>query len=117
MSSLPAASIARTSNVWDPSVCVGGVFGEEQSFQGPLSTRHSKVESGSVEWNSNVGVLSRVRPVGPESMIVSGPWVSTTKSRDAGEESVLSASSVARTKNVWPPSLSSSVVNGESQGA
>jgi hypothetical protein len=42
---------------------------------------------------------------GPESIVVSGAVVSTVQVRVAGEESVLPALSVARTENVWEPSL------------
>src|SRR5947207_4814638 len=47
---LPAASVARTSKVWLPSLSAGErVSGEVQAVQLPLSIRHSKVEPLSLE--------------------------------------------------------------------
>ncbi len=61
------------------------------------SMRHLKVEPVSVESKEKVGVLSLVAPVGPAVIVVFGAAVSTVKSREAGDRSVLPAASVART--------------------
>src|SRR3954454_10855996 len=79
----PAPSVARTSNVCDPSLRTLVVNGLEQLWKGSESTRHSKLEPLSVEWKAKVGVASFVGPKGPESMIVSGATVSTAQVRDA----------------------------------
>ena len=58
----PAASVARTSKVWGPSVRVPVVWlapGPEQAPKEPASTRHWKPAPGSEE-NSKVGVGSVV---------------------------------------------------------
>jgi hypothetical protein len=47
----------------------------------------------------NVGVESFVRPFGPESIVVAGPWVSTVSSRLAISPG-LPARSVACTRKV-----------------
>ena len=57
-SALPAGSIARTSNVWLPSVSTPVVNGEVQVANAAPSTRHWNVEPASVAVNVNVGVLS-----------------------------------------------------------
>ena len=48
----------------------------------------------------NVGVVTPIVPVGPESIVVFGAVVSTVNVRVAGEASTLPAASVARTRNV-----------------
>ena len=109
---LPAASVARTSNVCAPSASTAVVNGELHEPQAPPSTRHANVEPVSVAVNENVGVLSVVVPVGPAVIVVSGGVVSTVNDRLAGVGSVLPAASVARTSNVCAPSASTAVVNG-----
>ena len=52
--------------------------------QAPPSIRHSKLEPGSLDVNSNVGVASAVGPDGPASIVVCGAVVSTVKLRLAG---------------------------------
>ncbi len=74
---LPTSSVARTSKVCWPSSSGSAVKGGSQSANGPESMRHSKDE-GSVELNAKVGVSSAVRPVGPDSIVVSGGVRSTT---------------------------------------
>ena len=64
-----------------------------------------------------VGVGSFVAPDGPESIVVSGGPVSTTKACWAGVASVLPAGSVARTSKVCGPSPSAAVVWDELQDA
>src|SRR5829696_2866733 len=71
-STLPTASIARTENVCGPSPTDVYRVGDVHRTKGAPSTRHSKVESDSVEEKLNwaSGLLSV--PAGPLSMIVSG---------------------------------------------
>src|SRR5688500_16993326 len=63
-STLPTASVARTSKVCAPSARAAGVCepGPEQAPNAPESIRHWKLEPASVEEKANVGVAS---PVGP----------------------------------------------------
>ena len=114
-STLPAGSVARTSNVWAPSASEAVVWAELQEAQAPASTRHSNVEPAWLAENVNVGVASFVGPDGPLSIVVCGAAVSTVKLRDAGVASTLPAGSVARTSNVWAPSASEAVVWAELQ--
>src|SRR5918996_1377403 len=99
VSVLPAASVARTSNVCAPSASAAVVCGDVQAANTAASTRHWKLAPASLE-NPNVGVESFVSPVGPESIVVCGAAVSTVIARLAGLVSVLPAASVARTSNV-----------------
>ena len=113
---LPAASVARTSKVWGPSVSAAVVCGELQAVSAAESTRHSNVALDSEE-NSNVGVESPVSPLAPVSMVVSGGVVSIVQVWLAGVGSTLSAASMARTSNVCGPSTRSAKCLGASQGA
>ena len=115
---LPAASVARTSNVCEPSASAAVVNGDVQDAKAAASTRHSNVEPASVEVNVNVGVLSLVEPRGPAVIVVSGAVVSTREACSvAGVASMLPAASVARTSNVCAPWASAGVVYGEVQDA
>ena len=112
-SGLPAASTARTSKVWAPSLSAEVVWvspGPEQAAKASASTRHSKLAPASPEEKPKVGVVSVVRPLGPESIVVFGGVVSTVKLRLAGVGSGLPAASTARTSKVWAPSASAAVV-------
>ena len=89
-SAFDAASTAFTSNVWEPSgnepagVCESP--GPEHGPKPASSILHRNVvELASVAEKVKVGLLSAVRPVGPESIAVSGAIVSTVKLRVAGE--------------------------------
>jgi hypothetical protein len=88
---LPAASVARTLKVWEPSANPVYCWGEEQALKAAPSREHSKVEFGSVEENVKLASLVFTIPDGPESMMVSGGVVSgATKMRalnDRGDES------------------------------
>ncbi len=75
-STLPAASVARTETLCEPSASAAVVHGLAQLTHEPESTRHWNVEPDSVAEKANVGVLSFVVPVGPELMVVSGAVVS-----------------------------------------
>src|SRR5918998_2191183 len=116
VSVLPAASVARTSNVCAPSENAPVVCGEVHAAKAAASTRHWKLAPASLE-NPNVGVESPVSPVGPESIVVCGAAVSTVIARLAGLASVLPAASVARTSNVCAPSDNAPVVCGDVQAA
>src|SRR3954469_24910904 len=116
-SMLPAASVARTSNVWLPSASGAVVCGLVQALQPPASTRHSNVEPSSEEWNANAGVALPDGLAGVESSVVSGAVRSIVQVEVAGVASVLPAVSVARTSNVWLPSPSEAVVCGVVQAA
>ena len=100
LSRLPAASVARTSNVCGPSARAAAVKGDVHSLNPPPSTLQANVAPGSGDENENVGVLSSVGPDGPAVIVVSGAAVSTVKLLPAGELSRLPAASVARTSNL-----------------
>jgi len=77
---LPAASIARTSNVWLPSARAGEtVYGLLQADQLPPSTRHWNVEPDSDELKEKLGVASFDGFPGVESMVVFGGVRSTVQ--------------------------------------
>src|SRR5438876_293666 len=78
---LPAASIARTWNLWWPSVRPVGVHCDEQADQGAASTLHWKVEPGSEEENANPSPGEVENGPGPASMVVSGGVVSSESNR------------------------------------
>jgi hypothetical protein len=109
---LPAGSVARTSNVCVPSLSAAVVCGLVQELQLPPSMRHSKLEPLSEELKLKVGVVSFVGLEGLESIVVCGAVRSTVHVCEAGLASVLPAASVARTSNVWLPSVSDPVVCG-----
>src|SRR4051812_17607107 len=71
-SRLPAASTARTSKVWLPSVSAELVWGLVQALQLPPSILHSNVAPPSGELKANVGVASLSSAGGSESRLVSG---------------------------------------------
>ena len=53
----------------------------------------------------NVAEVLAVRPVGPPVIVVSGAVASTVKERAAGVASIAPAASIARTSNVFAPSV------------
>ena len=69
----------------------------------------------SSEEKPKAGVGSFVAPDGPESIVVLGGVLSTSKARWAGEASVFPAGSMARTWKVCGPSPSDAVVWAEVQ--
>src|SRR6266545_4369716 len=104
---LPAWSVARTSKVWLPSVRAGErVSGLVQDVQLPLSTRHSKLEPGSLELKLKLGVASPDGFDGLESMVVFGAVRSSVQLWLADDPSVFPAWSVARTSKLWLPAPS-----------
>src|SRR5215207_6366536 len=106
-STLPAPSVARTENVYEPFIVVVYACGEVQAAYVPapagVSSLHSNVEPASLAVNVNDGAVPDVVPVGPPVIVVSGAAVSTVNERVAGEPSTLPAPSVARTQNVYEP--------------
>ena len=119
-STLPAASVARTENVYAPSASGPTTRGDVQLTYVPVvapgpSSLHSNVEPGFVEVNVNDGDATFVGPVGPDVIVVSGAAVSTVNDRVAGVASTLPAASVARTENVYAPSASGPTTRGDVQ--
>ena len=100
VSVLPAGSVARTSKLWLPSESAPVVCGLVQDAQLPPSTRHSKLEPGSLALNVKVGVVSLDGLAGPESSVVVGAVTSIVQVKLAGVASVLPDGSVARTSKV-----------------
>jgi hypothetical protein len=76
-SGLPAASVATTSNVCEPSASVPRSRGDVHAANGPPSSRHWKVEPASFDENRN--------GLGPASIVVSGGVVSIVKVTVAGD--------------------------------
>jgi hypothetical protein len=65
--------VARTWNVWLPPPSAGEIVcGLEHADQPPPSTRHSKLEPGSVALKANAGVASFDGSAGLESIVVFG---------------------------------------------
>ena len=80
---MPAASVAPTSKLWEPSLKASSL-GLVHGAAGAASTLHRKLEPGSLAEKAKLGVRSRIEPLGPESIVVSGGVVSTVKLRVAG---------------------------------
>ncbi len=103
-STLPAVSVARTENVYEP-------FGRRRvrlrrrargvrARRRPACPACTRTSPASVDVNVNDGAVAFVVPVGPPVIVVSGATVSTVNVRVAGDGSTLRAASVARTENV-----------------
>src|SRR5436189_5937658 len=75
----PAGSVARTSKVWLPSASAAVVCGLVHDDHAPPSTRHSKVEPGSVELNAKLGVVLLEGLGGLGSIVVCGAVRSTVQ--------------------------------------
>ena len=124
---LAASSVARTSNVRDPSASPSSVCELVQGVNPPPSSWHSKVRlpgrvTSSVPVNVNVAEVELDGSGGPEVIlvsggVVSGAVVSIVQVWEAGVASVLPAVSVARTSKVWEPSARASTVWGLEQEA
>jgi len=106
----PAMSVARTSKVWLPAPSALVAWGLVQGFQLPPSTRHSKVEPGSLPLKANDGVGLFDVFAGPLSIVVFGAVMSIVQVKLAGVASVLPTPSVACTSKVCVPSASALVV-------
>ena len=104
-STFPAASIARTSNVCEPSLNPVSVIVLVQAEKPPPSTWHSNVTPFSGELNAIVALSDPSTAFGPLSITVSGATVSTAQVTLAGLASTFPAASIARTSNVCEPSL------------
>ena len=101
-STLPAASMARTANVWSPSPRSPYSAGEVQAENGTPSSEHSKVAPGSAV-KMNCALVLVVVPDGPDDIVVCGSSLSTCQVYVAGVASMLPASSTARTEKVCSP--------------
>jgi hypothetical protein len=76
----PAASEARTWNVWLPAVNAGEIdSGLVQDVQLPASRRHSKLEPLSDELKLKLGVVLLDGSAGLESIVVFGAVRSTVQ--------------------------------------
>src|SRR6185295_14195020 len=73
----PAASVAWTSNVWEPSASEEYLFGLEQAAKEPPSSRHWKVTPPSLALKSKVAPVALVGSAGAESIDVTGRVRST----------------------------------------
>ena len=76
---LPAGSVARTVNVWEPSANPVYVLGEVQAVSDPPSSVQPNVEPVWLALKANVAVSEVAVPVGPASMVVSGAVLSTVR--------------------------------------
>src|SRR5262249_54442877 len=114
---LPAASVARTSNVCVPSDSATLVNGDTHVSNCAASTRHWNVEPDSSDVKHQVGVASLLGDGAGTEVVGFGMIVSTVKVCEAGEGSVLPAASVARTSKVCEPWPSGAVVCGDTQVA
>ncbi len=77
--------------MWLPPASAAVVYGLVHEAQLPPSTRHSKVEAGSEELKTNVGVAVPDGLDGPESIVVFGAVRSIVHVREAAVPSVLPA--------------------------
>jgi hypothetical protein len=77
----PGASIARTEKLWAPSASGWSLRGELQLLKAPASTRHWKVEPGSLDLKLKLGVglLMMLPSLGPAVMVAVGGVVSAVK--------------------------------------
>ena len=73
---LPAASVAFTWKLCDPSATVYA-FGEVQEAKAALSNEHWNVDPASVEWKLKLALPELVEAAGLESITVSGAVEST----------------------------------------
>jgi len=107
-STFPAASIARTANVCDPSVNELYTAGLVQAPKLPASSLHSKLATplppGSDPVNENPAFGLLVGSGGPTLMFVSGAVTSIDHVYESGGASTLSSASIALTWNVCEPS-------------
>src|ERR687895_591634 len=105
---LPAPSVARTSNVCAPSAS-GGSPGPApydcelvHATHSPASSLHSNVACSSAS-NPRLAAVRFVSRSGPDPIDATGATVSTVQPYDAASPK-LPAPSVARTRNTWSPS-------------
>src|SRR3954451_25429571 len=67
---LPAPSVARTSNLCDPSARPLYAFGDVHAAHAPPSRRHWNVEPDSVDANTKLAKLVATVPLGPDEIDV-----------------------------------------------
>jgi hypothetical protein len=75
-STLPARSLARTENRWEPTLRFKYVLGEMQSPQEPPSSLHSKLAPTSPALKTRIAVVAVVVDDGPLTIVVLGGVVS-----------------------------------------
>jgi hypothetical protein len=90
---LPAASVARTSNVWRPAARPGYARGDEHAANAPVSRRHV-MDADSLGWNAIDGDALVLAPSDGESIVIAGATVSTTNERVTGKPPVASTAKV-----------------------
>ena len=118
-SRLPAASVARTENVYAPSVVVVYACGEVQVAYVPapagVSSLHSNVDPASVAVNVNdgVGCGDAARRAAGDRRVRRGR-VDRERPR-RGRRVDVARVSVARTENVYAPSASGPTTRGDVQ--
>jgi len=113
---LPAASVTRTSNTCAPSASATVVAGDVHVVNVPVSTRHAVAMGEPAVVNVKLGVVTLVAPVGPPVIVTVGATVSVVHVNVAAAP-WLPNGSVARTRNVWAPSLTAGPVNGDVHAA
>src|SRR5207237_707846 len=99
---LPAASVAWTENVCEPSARPANVFGDVHAANAPASSLHCCVVPDSLTVNANVALAELLGFDGVEVSVTVGGTVSIVHVKLALP--VLPAVSVERTVNVWFPS-------------
>ena len=108
-SALPAASVARTLNVCDPTLRPLYSFGLVHEAHEAESNWQANVDPDSLELNANDALVEVVDAFGPEPIVVVGGVVSDgaviVHVCVAGLASVLPAASVARTLKVCDATL------------
>jgi hypothetical protein len=103
LSTLPAASIARTRKLWAPGAKPVYAWGELQAANAPSSSEHWKVEPGSLAVKLKLALVLEVCAGGDAVIVVSGADVSTVHPCEAGVLSALPAASIARTAKECVP--------------
>jgi hypothetical protein len=102
-SGFPAASVARTENVCEPSASSAYSRGLVQVSKAPLSREHSNVAPAS-ELNEKLAPAELVVTAGPLVSVVSGAVESIVQAKEAGVASMFPAASLARTEKLCSPS-------------
>ena len=108
-STLPAVSIARTENVWDPLPSSVNDAGDVQAAKEAESSLHSNVADPSPDVKENEAAPLFTTEGGCAVSVVSGAAVSIDHANVAGEGSTFPAASTARTDSVCGPSASVNV--------
>src|SRR3954463_5960004 len=98
-STLPAASVARTSNVCAPTASPLTSRGDVHAPHTPPSRRHSNV-AASLAPNVKLAAVAVPVPGAHPEVVVSGAVGAPAQLREAGDASTWPAASVARGSNV-----------------